>query len=63
MAAAVVGFIGNEWVARYRSRTRRMIGSAALVADGLHARTAEGAPGTRTGYRRPGGADTGALKD
>ncbi|WKU42947.1 cation diffusion facilitator family transporter [Streptomyces sp. VNUA116] len=37
--AAVVGFIGNEWVARYRIRTGRKIGSAALVADGLHART------------------------
>jgi len=37
--AAVVGFIGNEWVARYRIRTGRTIGSAALVADGLHART------------------------
>ncbi|MFD5319930.1 cation diffusion facilitator family transporter [Streptomyces sp. NPDC127098] len=38
-AAAVVGFIGNEWVARYRIRIGREIGSAALVADGLHART------------------------
>ncbi|WKX68710.1 cation diffusion facilitator family transporter [Streptomyces sp. XD-27] len=38
-AAAVVGFLGNEWVARYRIRTGRRIGSAALVADGLHART------------------------
>ncbi|WP_129298569.1 cation diffusion facilitator family transporter [Streptomyces lydicus] len=38
-AAAVAGFIGNEWVARYRIRTGRRIGSAALVADGLHART------------------------
>nr|WP_312870435.1 cation diffusion facilitator family transporter [Streptomyces himalayensis] len=37
--AAVVGFIGNEWVARYRIRIGRKIGSAALVADGLHART------------------------
>jgi cation diffusion facilitator family transporter len=37
--AALVGFIGNEWVARYRIRTGRRIGSAALVADGLHART------------------------
>ncbi|MEU5210316.1 cation diffusion facilitator family transporter [Streptomyces sp. NPDC020742] len=37
--AAVAGFIGNEWVARYRIRTGRRIGSAALVADGLHART------------------------
>ncbi|MFG2211548.1 cation diffusion facilitator family transporter [Streptomyces sp. NPDC048638] len=37
--AAVVGCVGNEWVARYRIRTGRKIGSAALVADGLHART------------------------
>ncbi|MGW5055491.1 cation diffusion facilitator family transporter [Actinokineospora sp. NPDC004072] len=38
-AAGLVGFIGNEWVARYRIRVGREIGSAALVADGLHART------------------------
>ncbi|WP_329080018.1 MULTISPECIES: cation diffusion facilitator family transporter [unclassified Streptosporangium] len=38
-AAAVIGFVGNEWVARYRIRVGRRIGSAALVADGLHART------------------------
>ncbi len=38
-AAAVVGFAGNELVARYRIRVGRRIGSAALVADGLHART------------------------
>jgi cation diffusion facilitator family transporter len=37
--AGLVGFVGNEWVARYRIRTGRKIGSAALVADGLHART------------------------
>ncbi|MEV4019472.1 cation diffusion facilitator family transporter [Nonomuraea angiospora] len=37
--AAVVGFAGNEWVARYRIKVGREIGSAALVADGLHART------------------------
>ncbi|MGI5199708.1 cation diffusion facilitator family transporter [Streptomyces sp. CA-288835] len=37
--AAVIGFAGNEWVARYRIRVGRDIGSAALVADGLHART------------------------
>lgn len=37
--AAVVGFVGNEIVARYRIRVGRQIGSAALVADGLHART------------------------
>ncbi|MEU0315955.1 cation diffusion facilitator family transporter [Nocardioides sp. NPDC006273] len=38
-AAGVVGFCGNELVARYRIRVGRQIGSAALVADGLHART------------------------
>ena len=38
-AAAVTGFTGNELVARYRIRVGRRIGSAALVADGLHART------------------------
>lgn len=37
-AAALAGFAGNELVARYRIRTGRKIGSAALVADGLHAR-------------------------
>jgi cation diffusion facilitator family transporter len=38
-AAALIGFTGNELVARYRIRVGRKIGSAALVADGLHART------------------------
>ncbi|MFY1596010.1 cation diffusion facilitator family transporter [Micromonospora sp. WMMD737] len=38
-AAGLVGFIGNEWVAQYRIRVGRRIGSAALIADGLHART------------------------
>ena len=37
--AALVGFVGNEIVARYRITVGRRIGSAALVADGLHART------------------------
>ena len=37
--AALAGFAGNEIVARYRIRVGRRIGSAALVADGLHART------------------------
>jgi cation diffusion facilitator family transporter len=37
--AAVIGFAGNEIVARYRISVGRRIGSAALVADGLHART------------------------
>jgi cation diffusion facilitator family transporter len=38
-AAGLVGFAGNELVARYRITIGRRIGSAALVADGLHART------------------------
>jgi cation diffusion facilitator family transporter len=38
-AASLLGFVGNEVVARYRIRVGREIGSAALVADGLHART------------------------
>jgi cation diffusion facilitator family transporter len=37
--AGVVGAVGNEIAARVRIRTGRRIGSAALVADGLHART------------------------
>ncbi|SOX55765.1 cation transporter [Mycobacterium ahvazicum] len=37
--AGLLGFIGNEWVALYRIRVGRRVGSAALVADGLHART------------------------
>lgn len=36
--AAVIGFIGNEAVAVFRIRVGREIGSAALVADGLHSR-------------------------
>ncbi len=39
LAAGVIGFAGNELVAVYRIRVGRAIGSAALVADGLHART------------------------
>ncbi|WP_082753639.1 cation diffusion facilitator family transporter [Mycobacterium sp. NAZ190054] len=38
-AAGLIGFIGNELVAIYRIGVGRRIGSAALVADGLHART------------------------
>jgi cation diffusion facilitator family transporter len=38
-AAAVIGFLGNEAVAWLQIRTGRRIGSAALVADGQHART------------------------
>lgn len=37
--ASVVGFLGNEAVAVFRVRVGREIGSAALVADGQHART------------------------
>lgn len=37
--AGVIGFAGNEAVAVYRIRVGRRIGSAALVADGIHART------------------------
>jgi cation diffusion facilitator family transporter len=39
LVAGVVGFLGNEAVAIYRIRVGRRIGSTALVADGLHART------------------------
>ena len=39
LAAALIGFAGNELVAVYRIRVGRRIRSAALVADGLHART------------------------
>jgi cation diffusion facilitator family transporter len=38
MAAAIVGFLGNEAVAQFRIRVGRDIGSAALIADGQHAR-------------------------
>ncbi|HEX5533357.1 MAG TPA: cation diffusion facilitator family transporter [Actinomycetales bacterium] len=39
LAAALVGAAGNEAVATYRIRAGRRIGSAALVAEGQHART------------------------
>ena len=39
VAAGLIGFVGNEAVAVYRTRVGRRIGSAALVADGQHART------------------------
>lgn len=39
LAAGLIGFAGNELVAIYRIRVGRQIGSAALVADGVHART------------------------
>jgi cation diffusion facilitator family transporter len=38
-AAGLLGFVGNELVAQYRIRTGERIGSAALIADGYHART------------------------
>ncbi|MEO2096516.1 MAG: cation diffusion facilitator family transporter, partial [Brachybacterium sp.] len=39
LAAALIGAAGNELVARYRIRAGRRIGSAALIAEGQHART------------------------
>ncbi|CDX21818.1 putative transmembrane efflux protein [Mesorhizobium sp. ORS 3324] len=38
-AAGVIGFLGNEAVAVFRIRVGRLINSAALIADGYHART------------------------
>ena len=38
-AASIIGFIGNEAVAIFRIRVGREIESAALIADGYHART------------------------
>jgi divalent metal cation (Fe/Co/Zn/Cd) transporter len=38
MLASIVGFVGNETVAIFHIRVGRQIGSAALVADGYHAR-------------------------
>ncbi len=38
-AASMVGLVGNEAVAVFRIRVGREIGSAALIADGYHART------------------------
>ena len=59
-AAGVVGFVGNELVALFRIREGNAIGSAALVADGYHARTdgftslavALGAVGVAAGFPR-----------
>ena len=39
VAASIVGFVGNEGVAIFRIRVGKQIGSAALIADGYHART------------------------
>ncbi len=39
LAAGIIGAAGNELAAILRIRTGRRIGSAALVADGYHART------------------------
>ncbi len=58
-AAGVLGFVGNEVAARYRMRVGTSIGSAALVADGRHARTdgftslavVAGAAGVALGWR------------
>ena len=58
LVAGTIGFAGNEAVALYRIRVGRSIGSAALVADGYHARTdgltslavVAGALGVAAGY-------------
>jgi len=38
IVASVVGFLGNEVVAQFRIKVGKEIGSAALIADGYHAR-------------------------
>ena len=58
IGAGLIGFAGNEAVALFRIRVGRSIGSAALVADGYHARTdgltslavVAGALGVAAGY-------------
>ncbi len=58
IAGGLIGFAGNEIVALFRIRVGRRIGSAALVADGLHARidgltslaVVAGALGVAAGY-------------
>ena len=60
IVAGIIGFLGNEVVALYRIRVGKEIGSAALVADGYHARTdgltslavVAGAIGVAMGYPR-----------
>lgn len=37
-AASIIGFMGNEAVALFRIKVGKEIGSAALIADGYHAR-------------------------
>ncbi|MHA2090517.1 MAG: cation diffusion facilitator family transporter [Candidatus Kariarchaeaceae archaeon] len=37
--SGIMGFVGNEIVAKYRISVGKRIGSEALVADGMHART------------------------
>jgi cation diffusion facilitator family transporter len=39
VVASIIGFVGNEAVAIFRIRVGKQIGSAALIADGYHART------------------------
>lgn len=39
VVASIIGFLGNELVAVFRIRVGKEIGSAALIADGYHART------------------------
>lgn len=59
-AAGLVGFLGNELVALYRIRVGNRIGSAALRADGMHARAdgltslavVAGAAGVALGFPR-----------
>ena len=38
IAASIIGFLGNEAVAIFRIKVGKEIGSAALIADGYHAR-------------------------
>ncbi|HET9732862.1 MAG TPA: cation diffusion facilitator family transporter [Acidimicrobiales bacterium] len=60
MAAAAIGVVGNEAVAAYRVRVGKRIGSAALIADGYHARSdgltslavLAGAAAVAVGWRR-----------
>jgi cation diffusion facilitator family transporter len=59
VVASIIGFLGNEAVAVFRIRVGHQIGSAALVADGYHARVdgwtslavLAGALGVWAGYR------------